>query len=79
MGFLFLIILPALVIIFGEIEKIWQQIKKSKQSKIIKSVVKEEVLQVKTFVPEMFVAKVRMMDIARPVARHGPGRLQCGP
>ena len=69
LGFLFLIILPALVIIFGEIEKIWQQIKKSKQSKIIKSVVKEEVLQVKTFVPEMFVAKVRMMDIARPVAR----------
>ena len=57
LGFLFLIILPALVIIFGEIEKIWQQIKKSKQSKIIKSVVKEEVLQVKTFVPEWLLQR----------------------
>ena len=69
LGFLFLIVLPALLIIFGELEKIWLQIKKSKQPKIIKAVVKDEVLQVKTFVPVVAVAKVLMMDIARPVVR----------
>ncbi len=69
LGFLFLIVLPALLIIFGEIEKIWQHIKKSKQPKIIKAAVKDEALQVKSFVPVVAVAKVRMMDIARPVAR----------
>ncbi|MES2966752.1 MAG: signal peptidase I [Patescibacteria group bacterium] len=68
LGFLFLIVLPALMIICGEIEKIWKQIKESKREKN-EVLVKAEIREPEVFVQLVPVARVRMMDIARPVAQ----------
>ena len=67
-GFLLLIVVPALLIIIGEIEKIWVQIRKTKQEKEIKTVVNAKIPNPKELIPVVTIKNVRMMDIARPVA-----------
>jgi signal peptidase I len=65
LGFTFLIVLPALMIIFGEIEKIWKEIRKKRNDEddgspvVTRDITKE---------PEVEVRKIiRMIEIGRPV------------
>lgn len=66
LGFAFLIVLPALMIILGEIEKIWREIRKKRNDKndgtptaVMRDITKE---------PEVEVRKiVRMIEIGKPI------------
>lgn len=68
-GFGLLIVLPALLIIWSELEKIWREVRKPVARQTKKSIEPNEVI-VPVCRPIVIipVAKVRMMDIARPVA-----------
>ncbi len=65
LGFAILIGLPALLIVIDEIEKIWKELRRRREPKIIRKV--PETLVVAPFVP---APRVRMMDIGRPVVPH---------
>ncbi|QQR64438.1 signal peptidase I [Candidatus Kaiserbacteria bacterium] len=71
MGFGFLIVLPALMIIFGEIEKIWREIRKNKKDKgdDTGSVV---VHDVRVDLPPDTRQRVRMIEIGRPIVSYQP-------
>lgn len=71
LGFGLLIVLPALMIIFGEIEKIWREIRKNKKDKggDTGSVV---VHDVRVDLPPDTRQRVRMIEIGRPIVSYQP-------
>lgn len=70
LGFTFLILLPALMLIFGEVEKIWHEIKRRKkpQTDTKKNEVTTQPMSIETAQPQPVTGATKrpMMDIATP-------------